>query len=359
MAARKPDPVRPEASTGWKTLRTWLIPIIILGTGIVVLVAVGWQSNPTTPPDDRPAGPAPEGMVWIPGGTYWMGDESSPDQDAPLHEVTVTGFWMDQYEVTNAQFAKFVQETNYVTTSEQAPDPKQYPGALPENLVPGSAMFVPKECPADPLLCDPIWWEYRKGANWRHPEGPASTIEGRENHPVVHITWDDAVAYARWAGKRLPTEAEWERAARGGLDRKMFVWGNDPQGTAGQYFANTYQGKFPETLDAKDGYAGLAPVGSFAANGYGLYDMSGNAWEWCADWYSRNYYRMSPKVNPPGPEQGDIEQASGLPQRVRRGGSYLCADSYCRRYLPGTRDKNPADSSACHTGFRCVMDAAR
>jgi formylglycine-generating enzyme required for sulfatase activity len=334
-AAKPATQAKPLPSRVWK----WAAAGVVVAAAVVAAVILARE-------------PAPDGMVWVPAGTFWMGDETSPDGDAPLHEVSVSGFWMDRYEVTNAQFARFVEATGYVTVAERTPPKEKYPDAKPEMLVPGSAKFVPKVC-KDPLHCSPEWWEYDRGACWKHPEGPASSVVGRENHPVVHIAWEDAAAYAAWAGKRLPTEAEWEYAARGGLDRKEYVWGDAPQGAGGKYFANTYQGTFPEADTGADGFRGLAPVGSFPPNGYGLFDMSGNAWEWCQDWYQRDYYRFSPAANPPGPRAGDPDDG-GQPQRVRRGGSYLCADNYCRRYLPGTRDKNPPDSSAVHTGFRCA-----
>lgn len=345
-----PPPAKPKA---W----VWAVPAVVVAAAVVGIVFVSRGGMGDDLKSGPAPGPAPEGMVWIPGGTFWMGDDTSPDGDALAHQVSVTGFWMDKTEVTNAQFAQFADATGYVTVSERTPKPEHYPGAKPDMLVPGSAMFVPKACGGNPLHCDPTWWEYVKGANWRHPEGPGSDLKGRENHPVVHIAWEDAAAYARWAGKRLPTEAEWERAARGGLDRKPYVWGDMPPGTGGTFFANTYQGKFPEADAGLDGFRGASPVGSFPANGYGLFDMSGNTWEWCQDWYAKDYYKASPKRDPQGPPLGEPDAADGRPQRVRRGGSFLCADEYCRRYLPGTRDKNPADSSANHTGFRCAKDA--
>jgi formylglycine-generating enzyme required for sulfatase activity len=293
-------------------------------------------------------------MVWIPGGMFSMGDDDSPDQDAPVHRVGVAGFWMDATEVTNAEFAKFVAATKYVTVAERTPTENQYPGAKKEMLVPGSPVFVPTKLDVPPLECrEPKWWEYRRGACWNHPEGPGSDLKGRENHPAVHVCWEDAAAYCRWAGKRLPTEAEWEFAARGGLDRNTFAWGNDPSGAGGTYRANTWQGKFPEADAAADGFVGTAAVKTFPPNGYGLYDMSGNVWEWCSDWYDRDYYSYGAKRNPKGPT-APPKDGHGQPEKVRRGGSFLCADNYCRRYLPGTRDKNPTDSAANHTGFRCA-----
>jgi formylglycine-generating enzyme required for sulfatase activity len=296
-------------------------------------------------------------MVWIPGGKFVMGDPTSPDHDAPPHEVGVGGFWMDETEVTNAQFAKFVEATGYVTVAERTPTREQYPNAAEDMLAPGSAVFIPVKASTDPRAWEtphPPWWQYTKAANWRHPEGRGSSIEGKENYPVVQIAWEDAQAYCDWAGKRLPTEAEWEFAARGGLDRKPFAWGDATQGAAGHWHANTFQGVFPERDSGADGFTSVSPVKSFPPNGYGLYDVSGNVWEWCADWYDPVYYKTSPRKNPKGP--ANPASFEGGPQRVRRGGSFLCADGYCRRYVPGTRDKNPPDSSANHTGFRCVKD---
>jgi formylglycine-generating enzyme required for sulfatase activity len=302
----------------------------------------------------EPPGQAPDGMVWVPGGEFWMGTDDGPADERPRHKVYVDGFWMDQTEVTNAQFAKFVAATGYKTVAERPPDPKDYPGAKPENLVPGSAVFV---VPPGEVRLDgpPVWWKYVPGANWRHPDGPNSSIAGKDNYPVVHIAWEDAAAYAKWAGKRLPTEAEWEFAARGGLDRKQFTWG-DELTPGGKWMTNSWQGQFPKEDTAKDGFTNVAPAKSFPPNGYGLYDTSGNVWEWCADWYDSQYYRRSPAKNPPGPDfsPGGLQEPD-KPSRVRRGGSFLCADNYCRRYLPAARDENPPDSSASHTGFRCVL----
>jgi formylglycine-generating enzyme required for sulfatase activity len=343
-------PVTPPAKKGvpW----VWMLVGTTLGI-LVAVLAIFLQKEREIEPRDAP-GPAPEGMVWVPGGTFTMGDPNAQDQDAPPHKVGVEGFWMDETEVTNSQFAKFVAETNYVTIAERTPTKEQYPTAKPENLVAGSAVFRPTPG-IEPRGSPPVWWEYVKGASWRHPEGPTSSIEGLENHPVVQIAWEDAVAYAQWAGKRLPTEAEWEFAARGGLDQQPYCWGGSKQGTEGKFHANTWQGVFPQSNSAEDGFVTTAPVRSFPPNGFGLYDMSGNVWEWCSDWYDSNYYVSSPQKNPKGPE-GPASFDTGQPQRVRRGGSFLCADEYCKRYIPGARDKNPADSSANHTGFRCVKE---
>ena len=237
----------------------------------------------------KPAGPAPAGMVWIPGGQFWMGADDPHMPDArPWHRVYVDGYWMDKTEVTNEQFARFVKATGYVTVAERKPRPEDYPGAPLENLVAGSVVFTP---PVQPVKLDNRfqWWSYLHGANWRHPEGPASDIRNRMNHPVVHIAYDDAVAYCKWAGKRLPTEAEFEFASRGGLDRKRYDWGDEFM-PGGKYMANTFQGHFPDTNTGADGFKATAPVGSFPANGYGLSDMAGNVWEWTSDWYRADYY---------------------------------------------------------------------
>jgi formylglycine-generating enzyme required for sulfatase activity len=267
---------------------------------------------------------------------------------------------MDKTAVTNAQFQRFVQQTAYVTVAERKPDwedlRRQLPPGTPkppdDMLVPGSLVFVaPKE--KVPLNDPSQWWQYIRGAYWRHPQGPASNINGLEKYPVVHIAWEDAAAFAKWAGKRLPTEAEWEFAARGGLDRKEFVWG-DEQRPGGKYMANTWQGHFPSENTADDGFAGLAPVCSFPPNGYGLYDMAGNAWEWCSDWYRPDYFEQSPLNNPQGPEAGFDPAEPRLPKRVQKGGSFLCTDQYCGRFRPGARGKAEVTSSASHLGFRCV-----
>jgi formylglycine-generating enzyme len=303
-----------------------------------------------------PSGPAPDGMVWIPGGEFRMGTEDASYADAqPVHRVRVDGFWMDATEVTNAQFAGFVAATGYVTVAEHAPDPAEFPGAPAEALVPGSIVFTPPSFPV-PLDNHLIWWRYLPGADWRHPDGPDSGIADLQDHPVVHVCWEDAAAYARWAGKRLPTEAEWEFAARGGLDGREYVWG-DELTPEGRWQANIWQGAFPGENTAADGFRGTAPVRSFPANGYGLFDMAGNVWEWCSDWYRPDYYADSPSENPRGPDDSFDPQEPGLPKRVQRGGSYLCSDMYCARYKPGPRGKGEPRSAASHVGFRCVKPA--
>jgi sulfatase modifying factor 1 len=302
-------------------------------------------------------GPAP-GMVWIPGGTFWMGSDDPRMADArPVHRVSVDGFWMDRTEVTNAQFARFVRETGYVTTAERRPDPKDFPGVPPDRLVPGGVVFTPPGGGAVPLDDPSSWWRYVPGADWRHPDGPGSSLRGREREPVVQVSWDDAVAYAKWAGGRLPTEAEWEFAARGGLQRKRYVWG-DEQTPGGRWRANVWQGRFPNENTARDGATGRSAVASYAANGYGLYDMAGNVWEWCADWYRPGYTTARLERNPQGPASSHDPAEPGMAKRVLKGGSYLCSDLYCARYVPGARGKGAPDTGASNVGFRIVVKAS-
>jgi formylglycine-generating enzyme required for sulfatase activity len=305
--------------------------------------------------------PAPEGMVWIPGGEFSMGCEDPQMRDArPFHRVAVDGFWMDQTEVTNEEFARFVKVTGYVTVAERRPDPKDFPGALPEKLVPGSVVFTPPKT-AVPLNDHYVWWRYEPGANWQHPDGPESDLKGKEKHPVVHIAFQDAEAYAKWAGKRLPTEAEFEFAARGGLDRKRFVWGDEFK-PSGKFQANTFQGHFPDKNTGEDGFIGTAPVGTFPPNGFGLFDMAGNVWEWTADWYRPDYYQTLAAAsqvvrNPSGPADSFDPSEPGVAKRVQKGGSFLCTDQYCARYMPGARGKGEPDTGTNHLGFRCVRSA--
>lgn len=320
--------------------------------------ARGSETKPTPQRLNTTAAPneTPQNMAWVPGGSFWMGSNEFPDA-RPEHLIYVDGFWLDTYEVTNAQFASFVEATGYQTIAERPLDPEEFPDVPKEDLKPGSIVFTPPQV-AVPLDNHLAWWQYVPGANWRHPEGPDSTITGRENHPVVQIAWHDAVAYAQWAGKRLPTEAEWELAARGGLDRQRYCWGGDLRdGTRWQ--SNIWQGHFPNENSQGDGFNGTAPVGSFKRGGYGLYDMSGNVWEWCADWYRPDYYVASERKNPSGPESSFDPQEPDQPKRVQRGGSYLCSDSYCLRYVPGARGKGEPKSAASHIGFRCARSAER
>ena len=301
-------------------------------------------------------GPAPVGMVWIAPGKFWMGadDPNQPDSK-PVHEVDIDGFWIDATEVTNRQFAEFVKATGYKTVAEIAPKAEDYPGADPKLLVPGSVVFTPPEgeVPLDNFL---QWWRWQPGAQWRHPEGPGSSIDDRMDHPVVHIAYEDALAYCKWAGKRLPTEAEWEKAARGGLQQKRFVWGEELN-PDGKWMSNNWQGGFPHANSKQDGFIATAPVKSYPPNAFGLYDMSANVWEWCSDWYRPDAYRHHEPKNPKGPADSFDPQEPGVPKRVQRGGSFLCSDLYCVRYLPSARGKGAIDSGTNHIGFRCVKDA--
>ncbi|MFN5056192.1 MAG: formylglycine-generating enzyme family protein [Bacteroidota bacterium] len=307
-----------------------------------------------------------EGMVWIEGGTFVMGaeDQEGRADEYPSHNVKVKGFWIDVTEVTNKQFQQFVDATGYVTTAEKAPDwnelKKQLPPGTPKPpdsvLVAASLVFVQQ--PAAVGLGDPsMWWTWKKGASWRHPQGPGSTIKGKENFPVVHVSWDDAMAYCKWSGKRLPTEAEWEYAARG-ANRAKYPWGNEDVEDH-QPKANTWQGKFPSLNTTWDGFDNTSPVKSFQSNSYGLYDMAGNGWEWCADWYQHDYYKkigQSLVENPAGPSSSFDPDEPTVPKKVVRGGSFLCNASYCKGYRVSSRMKTATDTGLEHTGFRCVAD---
>ncbi len=295
-------------------------------------------------------------MVFIPSGTFTMGSDDPAFADAqPIHEVSVNGFWMDEHEVTNAQFEAFVKATNYLTVAEQPLNPADFPGIPLDKLVPGSGVFTPTAQPVTSYDNAMQWWAYVPGASWKNPKGMESTIKGRPNDPVVHISYTDAAAYAKWAGKRLPTEAEWEYAAQGGKGRQAYYWGTELK-PGGRWMANIYQGNFPDANTAEDGFEGVAPVKSFPPNGYGLYDMDGNVWEWCSDFYRPDYFAHSPKVNPQGPDDSYDPDEPGMVKRVQRGGSFLCSDQYCLRYKPGSRGKGEINSASNNLGFRCVRD---
>jgi formylglycine-generating enzyme required for sulfatase activity len=312
----------------------------------------------------RPAVSAPrEGMVWIPGGTFRMGSDHHYPEEAPAHNVKVDGFWMSRHTVTNAEFARFVEATGHVTVAERTANAVDYPGADASKLLPSSVMFKKPAGRVD-LSNHYNWWVYVPGADWRHPRGPASNIRKLMDHPVVHVAFPDAEAYAHWAGCELPTEAEWEFAARGGLDGAEFTWG-DAFMPEGKPMANTWQGEFPWQNRVEDGYEWTAPVGSFPANGYGLHDMAGNVWEWTTDWYQEHGKIQKACCtidNPRGcadpaqtydPTTPDIH----IPRKVMKGGSFLCAPNYCRRYRPAARMPQAVDTSTCHLGFRCIVRA--
>jgi sulfatase modifying factor 1 len=362
----------------------WRWGIAVLATlGVVALVLSLRPKEPELVIDSRrptgfaetvenktpPADSAPPGMVWIPGGEFSMGSDISADamcglpgltDDAqPIHRVYVDGFWMDRTEVTNDEFSAFVHATGYVTIAERTPTQAEFPTAPPENLVAGSTVFTPTSA-AVPLDDYFQWWRYQHGADWRHPEGPNTSIDGRGNYPVVHVAYDDAAAYAVWAGKRLPTEAEWEFAARGGAAGKYYAWG-DSLRPGGKWMANIYQGQFPVRDDGSDGFVGIAPVGRFAPNGYGLYDVGGNVWEWTSDWYRPDAYATLASAdqvarNPHGPEAPYDPAEPTEKKRVHRGGSFLCTDQYCTRYMVGTRGKGEVTTASNHLGFRCVKN---
>jgi formylglycine-generating enzyme len=348
---------------------TWLATLAILAYASAFGGTTDFE--PTIANKNSPPGKAPEGMVWIPGGEFSMGAVVSGEgshempmasnDSQPVHRVYVDSFWMDATPVTNAQFEKFVRATGYVTIAERTPTKEEFPTAPEENLVAGSVVFAPTDHEV-PLNNHYQWWAYIKGANWRHPFGPQSDIKGKANYPAVHIAYPDAEAYAKWAGKRLPTEAEFEFAARGGLSGKMYVWGNEFR-PGGKWMANTWQGKFPVKDAGEDGYAGIAPVKSFPPNGYGLYDMAGNVWEWCNDWYRPDYYatladKGGVTRNPQGPDSPFDPAEPNEKKRVHRGGSFLCNDQYCSRYIVGTRGKGEVNTGTNHLGFRCVRSAS-
>jgi sulfatase modifying factor 1 len=303
-------------------------------------------------------GPLVGDMVWIPSGTFRMGSDAHYPEEAPAREVEVSGFWMSRTTVTNDEFRKFVADTGYVTVAERPLDPADFPGAPAENLIPGSMVFTRTPGPVD-LRHLSQWWTWTPGACWRNPDGPLSDIDGRGNHPVVHVALEDADSYAAWSGLRLPTEAEWERAARGGLAEATYVWGEEPE-TTGERRAHYWHGDFPWRPDS--GYGTTAPVGSYQPNGFGLFDMAGNVWEWTDDWYVANRFAdVSPCCAPRDPRGGSAEDSLDprqpqfrVPRKVIKGGSFLCADSYCLRYRPAARRPQMIDTGMSHVGFRCV-----
>jgi len=312
-----------------------------------------------------PSAEATASMAWIPGGELGMGSDRHYPEERPVHRVAVDGFWIDRTPVTNKEFARFVEATGYVTLAELPPNPADYPGALPEMLYAGSLVFVKPGGPVDQQNIA-NWWQYVRGADWRHPKGGGSSLAGLEQHPVVHIAYQDAEAYARWSRKELPCEAEWEFAARGGLEGATYAWGEEFM-PGGRFMANTWQGEFPWQNRVEDGWEGTSPVGAFPENGYGLLDMIGNVWEWTTDWYRAGHPRNaspaccaghaprpSGEIDSYDPAMPDIR----IPRKVIKGGSHLCAPNYCRRYRPAARFPEPVDTSACHLGFRCVIRRA-
>ena len=319
--------------------------------------------QPDTPGAAQPPAPAPgPDLVWIPGGTFRMGSDRHYAEERPAHRVTVDGFWIDRYPVTNERFSRFVEATGHVTFAEIPPNAADYPGALPEMLHAASLVFEkPPVRVALRNLTD--WWSFRRGADWRHPQGPRSSIVGLEQHPVVHVAYADAVAFAEWEGRTLPTEAEWEFAARGGLEGAEYAWG-DELAPGGQMLANTWQGDFPWQNLRTDGFEGTSPVDAFPPNGYGVHDMIGNVWEWTTDWYVPRHESERAKaccvpLNPRGPRETDSYDPSQpeirIPRKVLKGGSHLCAPNYCQRYRPAARFPEPIDTSTSHVGFRCIV----
>ena len=316
-------------------------------------------------PAATPSLPPHPDMLWIPGGTFQMGSDRHYPEERPVHRVKVSGFWMDRTPVTNAQFRRFVDETSYVTYAEIAPRAADYPGARPEMLRPGSMVFVKPPQRVDVRNCH-NWWEFRLGADWRHPYGPDSSLDGLDDHPVVHVSVADAEAYAAWAGKSLPTESEWERAARGGAEGMPYAWGSEFL-PAGRHMANTWQGHFPWQNLATDGYEATSPVGTYPPNGYGLVDMIGNVWEWTTDWFMPRHPADAVKaccipLDPRGGLESDSHDPANpirIPRRVLKGGSHLCAPNYCRRYRPAARFAHPVDTSTCHIGMRFVVRPSR
>ncbi len=305
--------------------------------------------------------PSKKDMIHIIGGKFGMGSNNHYPEEAPVHHVTVQGFWIDRFLVTNAQFQKFVKETGHITFAELPADPKDYPGAKPELLAPSSTVFFKPQQKVN-RNDHYNWWSYIQGANWRHPEGPGSSIKDRMKHPVVHLTYNDVLSYAHWVGKEIPSEAEWEFAAKGGLEDAEFAWGDELY-PKDKMMANTWQGEFPYENTRQDGYERTSPVGSFSSNGYGLYDMIGNVWEWTQDWYQdHKLIKKSGCCSMENPKGGNLEQSFDpnmpdikIPRKVIKGGSFLCAPSYCQRYRPAARMAQAIDTSTCHLGFRLII----
>ena len=384
MIKKRRAKANPKSITS-RTKFSLLVALVVLGGCTVYLIhreSVAHAGHPLatsnagflpTVPNPTPApGTAPDGMVWLPGAEFSMGAADAPDMNdvgmkatedsRPIHRVYVDGFWMDKTDVTNQQFAAFVKATSYITIAERKPRAEDYPGAPPENLVAGSIVFSPPDHPV-PLNDHFQWWNYVHGANWRHPLGPDSDIKGKENYPVVQIAYEDALAYAKWAGKRLPTEAEWEYAARGGLSGKPYVWGEEFRPN-GKWMANTHQGTFPVKDTGEDGHIGIAAVAQYPPNGYGLFDMAGNVWQWTSDWYRPDYYQQLAAAggvarNPQGPDSPFDPAEPTEKKKVHRGGSFLCTDQYCSRYMVGTRGKGEISTGTNHLGFRCVTTRDR
>jgi sulfatase modifying factor 1 len=324
----------------------------------------------TAPSPTPRSAPAPTrnnaDMVRVPGGKFRMGSDVHYAEESPAHLVKVDGFWIDRCPVTNEQFARFVADTGHITIAEVAPEAADYPGALPEMLHPGSLVFQRPPSRVD-LRNMRSWWEFRLGADWRHPNGPGSSTDGLDAHPVVHVAYADAEAFARWVGKELPSEAEWEYAARGGLDGATYAWGEELMPN-GRSMANWWQGEFPHENTLIDGWEGTSPVGTYPPNGYGLYDMIGNVWEWTTDWYSARHVDHARKAccSPTNPRGGAMDGSFDphlpeirIPRKVLKGGSHLCAENYCRRYRPAARFPEAIDTSTSHVGFRCVIRQPR
>lgn len=363
--SESPLPKLSPAGRSTLILMTFLFGLVIITTFAVLHKGreIAQQKKMTQAANARVEGD----MVWIPAGGFTMGGvgDDIPQDELPLHDVKLDGFWIDKYEVTNEEFAKFVKATGYVTVAERPLSAKTTPGLLPEFEGKGISLCFRTPQPGEQVDSSLQWWEPVIGANWQHPTGAGSDIKGKEKHPVIHVCHEDAMAYCKWAGKRLPTEAEWEYAARGGLIAKPLVWGQETK-PGGKWMANTWQGRFPAERRVEDGFDGTAPVGSFPPNNYGLYDMAGNVWEITADWYRPDTYALLAKNpdrnarrNPKGPDTSYDPDEPGAWKKTTRGGSWMCADNYCRGYRPSARMKTATDTGLQNTGFRCVKDGPK